>query len=184
MQTSAIETTMSMHDSLRTNGSYRLAALTPLNPTDILTGHLLYMTFRVLSGATVFFLVMLAFGTVRSPMGVLAIPVAVLTSMAIAMPFVVQAVTVVSFDVLSGIRNVMIMPMYLLAGTFVPVDQLPAALQPVARVLPLTLGVDVSRGLTTGSPEDPWLNLGLLAALLAVGLVAARFAFRRALEQS
>src|ERR1041384_978016 len=51
MQTSAIETSMSMHSSLRSQGSYRVAALTPLNPTDILTGHLLYMTFRVFMGA-------------------------------------------------------------------------------------------------------------------------------------
>jgi lipooligosaccharide transport system permease protein len=184
MQTSVIEATISMHLSLHNTGSYRSAAMTPLSPGDILTGHLLFMTFRVFTGACVFFLVMLLFGTVESPAGVLAIPVAVLTSMAIALPFVALAMIVTNFDVMSGIRNVILMPMYLLAGTFVPVGELPAALQPVAEVLPLTLGVDVARDLTTGHLDDPWLNLGVLAGIAVAGLVAARFAFRRALEQT
>ncbi|MET0136006.1 MAG: ABC transporter permease [Kibdelosporangium sp.] len=182
MQTSAIETTMVMYESLRTRGSYRAAAMTPLGPADIFAGHLLFIGFRVLSTSAAFFLVMVVLGTVRTPMGLLAVPVALLTSVAIAMPFAVLAMTIENAGVLNGIRNVIMMPLYLLAGTFVPISQLPEPLQPIAQVLPLTFGVEVGRGCTTGMPsEHTLMYLLALTAIAAVGTVAARYAFRRAL---
>ena len=56
-----------------------------------------------------------------------------------------------------------------LSGLFFPVEDLPSALQAVARVLPLTYAVSLLEGIWTG---DAWLtHIGDVAALVAVFLI-------------
>jgi lipooligosaccharide transport system permease protein len=43
------------------------------------------------------------------------------------------------------------MPMFLFSGTFFPVEQLPDAIEPLARLLPLWHAVELCRGATTGT---------------------------------
>lgn len=59
-----------------------------------------------------------------------------------------------------------------LSGVFTPVDALPGAVQPVARMLPTTGAFEVVRGLVGGEPID-WGRLGLAAALAVVGVLLA-----------
>ena len=72
-------------------------------------------------------------------------------------------------------------PMMFLAGVFVPVASMPAWLQGIARLLPLTYSVEVLRAaLSGGSWATAALDLGVLAAfslglfLLAVSILARR----------
>ena len=66
--------------------------------------------------------------------------------------------------------RLVVVPMFLFSGTFFPIDQLPDALQPIARLTPLWHSVELCRGATTGT-------LGLTDALVHVtvlcGFVAA-----------
>jgi len=56
-------------------------------------------------------------------------------------------------------------PMLFLCGLFIPVASLPAVLQPLSYVLPLTYGVDALRAATGHSPTMPLsLDLALLGA--------------------
>ena len=59
--------------------------------------------------------------------------------------------------------------MIAVSGLFVPVEELPATVQTVARVLPLTYAVSLLEGIWTGGAWSS--HLGDVAALVAVFVV-------------
>jgi lipooligosaccharide transport system permease protein len=73
--------------------------------------------------------------------------------------------------------RLIITPLFLLSGTFFPIDQLPAFLRPVAWVTPLWHGVDANRSLALGSPDAASV-LGHTAYLLVVIAVSVQVARR------
>ncbi len=68
------------------------------------------------------------------------------------------------------VASLVLYPMILLSGLFFPVDGLPASLQMVSRVIPLTYAVSLLKGIWTG---DSWLAHG--ADVGALVIVAAVF---------
>jgi lipooligosaccharide transport system permease protein len=184
MQTGTIESVMSAYMSLRTRGNYRVAALTTLSPADILYGHLLFVLFRVASSSAAFLIVLLCAGLAASPLAALALPAAVLTGLAFAIPFMALGVSIGHEQVLWSVYRFLIMPLYLFSGTYVAVGQLPAVIRPLAYALPLWHGVQLCRGLTLGTltPGAALLHTGYLFAVCVLGLVAARAMYRRHLH--
>jgi ABC-2 type transport system permease protein len=70
-------------------------------------------------------------------------------------------------------------PQLILGGVFVPVDALPAWLQPVSRALPLTYLVDGMKHLTlAGAGGDLGLDAAVLGGFVALSAVAAVTALR------
>jgi lipooligosaccharide transport system permease protein len=124
-----------------------------------------------------------AFGALVLPVGVLALPAAVLTGLAFAAPVAAFAAWVQNDAGFAALMRFGIVPMFLFSGTFFPVDQLPAVLQPVAYATPLWHGVSLSRGLSIGD-LDPLLamvNVGYLTALVVIGVWLARRQFAKRL---
>ena len=158
--------------------TYEAMLTTPVAVTDIVLGELAWFCFRLLLASGSFFLVMTAFGVVRSPWGLLAVPAAVLTGLAFGMPVVAFAVTQRNDSPFSLIFRAVVLPLFLFSGTFFPLDRLPAPLQAAAWLTPLYHGVSLTRGLTLGglSPGAALLHVGVLLLFLAVGLVASRVA--------
>jgi ABC-2 type transport system permease protein len=78
---------------------------------------------------------------------------------------------------------IVIVPQGLLGGFFWPIDQLPALLQPVARILPVTYAIDGLRqvmiaGADLTSPQVQ-LDMGVLVAIAAVFVALAAATIRR-----
>jgi lipooligosaccharide transport system permease protein len=184
MQTAAIESIGPAYQALYINNHYKLAAATPVEPEGVLGGHVLFVVFRVATSAAAFYLVMLACGLFRSAWVLLDLPVAVLTGMAFAAPFMALGVWVRREGALRGVYRFLIMPLYLFSGTYVAVTQLPIGIRFLAYALPLWHGVQLCRALALGTPAlGP--ALGHLAYLLGVtiaGLYASRAAYRRRLH--
>jgi Nod factor-specific ABC transporter NodJ protein len=177
MQNGLVESSFPVAWSKRPGGAYPVAAATPLEPTDVLHGHMLFMAVRVAMGAAAFLAVMLAFGAARSWLVVLAFPAAVLTAMAFATPAAAWAVTLSGVDAVARIYKWVVMPLYLFSGTFFPISQLPEALRPIVYVTPLWHGVDLCRSLSLGTAS--WLgSLGHVLYLVVLGLVGYFFARR------
>jgi lipooligosaccharide transport system permease protein len=160
-----------------------VAAATPLEPRDIMAGHMLFMAFRIGTSALAFAAVMMALGATRSPWAVLTVPAALLTGMAFAAPLAAWTVTVDKFDTLNKVFRFVLMPMYLFAGTFFGIETLPDWLRPLAYVLPLWHGVDLCRAATLGvAPQWPIAaHLAYLAVWAAAGCWLAHRQFRRRL---
>jgi ABC-2 type transport system permease protein len=86
------------------------------------------------------------------------------------------------FQVLQFIP-IIVVPQGLLGGIFWPVSSLPDALEPVARVMPLTYAVEglrevLVKGSDLGSPTLQ-LDLGVLAAVAVLLVVVATLTIRR-----
>lgn len=81
-----------------------------------------------------------------------------------------------------SVMNVLLMPMWLLSGSFFPVSRAPMWLKPVMWINPLTYGLDalkqsfyVSSGGYDGAAFGYWTNLGLVSLFGVLSfLVAAR----------
>ena len=87
---------------------------------------------------------MALFGAAASPLIVLAIPAAVLTGMAFATPIAAFAATQRTPDKFNAIFRFGITPLFLFSGTFFPISNLPAAIQPIAWLSPLWHGVELA----------------------------------------
>ncbi|HEY5487603.1 MAG TPA: ABC transporter permease [Candidatus Limnocylindrales bacterium] len=78
---------------------------------------------------------------------------------------------------------IVIVPQGVLGGFFWPTDQLPALLQPVARILPVTYAIDGLRQVMIAGADltsrQVLLDLGVLAAIAAVFVLLAASTIRR-----
>jgi len=92
--------------------------------------------------------------------------VALLGAFAFAGMGILVASRVRTIEAVSGLMNLVMMPMWLGSGVFFSYERFPAALQPVLRALPLTALNDALRGvyLDGDGPRAIAMELGLLAA--------------------
>jgi lipooligosaccharide transport system permease protein len=164
--------------SVRWDRAYVAMVNSPLGPDDAMWGHYAYMTFRALSVAATFVVVMLLFGAVHSPLVLLAIPAAALCGMSMATPISAYSVALVNDGGFASLNRFVITPMSLFAGSFFPVSQLPAAIRPIAWATPMWHGVDLCRSLALGTAEL-LPSLGHVAFLLAFACLGAAIALPR-----
>ncbi|MGI9602820.1 MAG: ABC transporter permease [Acidimicrobiales bacterium] len=132
-------------------GFYHAMVSSPMSPTDVFGGQVIWNSIRSMMGAVVFVLAAAALGAVSSPAGVLAVAVAGLTAMAFAAPLAAFAATQDSDAKFDVIIRMGIVPLYLFSGTLFPIDQLPLGLRAVASVFPMWHGVELARSATTGT---------------------------------
>src|SRR6266542_2385308 len=86
------------------------------------------------------------------------------------------------YDFFTYFFTLVLTPMLLLSGVFFPVEQMPAALQAVANLLPLKHGIDLARPLLAGRlPDHIILHIGVLLAYAAVAYYVALALTRRRL---
>ncbi len=109
-----------------------------------------------------------AFGAVRSPLAILALPVAVLVGLAFSAPISALAVRAPSDATFNPLFRFAITPMFLFSGIFFPITRMPHALRVVAYLTPLWHGVNLCRNLTLGTAHL-WPSLANVGYLLAVG---------------
>jgi ABC-type multidrug transport system permease subunit len=85
-----------------------------------------------------------------------------------------------SIEAISGLMNLVMLPMYVFSGVFFSSERFPAAIQPVIKVLPLTALNDALRGvMTDGEPlAAQTMRLAILLAWGGVTFVLALRWFR------
>src|SRR6266571_6660459 len=94
METGIGESTYPVLGSVKWRRTYYAAASTPLRPSDLFHGHLLFTTLRIAMNCALFLAVMTAFGATKSAWALAALPIAVLTGLAFAAPVEAWAITV------------------------------------------------------------------------------------------
>jgi lipooligosaccharide transport system permease protein len=183
MQIGVAESTYPVMAAIKWNKVYLAMLATPLRVADVLVGHLLWIAVRVCSGCAVYLGVMTAFGAVRSPLALLAVPAALLTGLAFVTPVMAYAAGGDNDARFASLFRFGVTPLFLFSGTFFPIGQLPWALQKLAYVTPLWHGVDLCRTLTLGTATagGTAVHVAYLAAWAAVGTWAAHRIYRRAL---
>ena len=182
MQLASFEATFPVFSAIKWDRQYHAMLASPLRVRDVMLGHQAFFAFRLVLTATVYFLVITAFGAVDSPLGVLAIPATVLVGLSFTTPLAAWAARTESMVSFIAIFRFVILPMFLFSGTFFPISSLPAPLEVIAWFTPLWHGVTLCRDLTLGtvSPDD-LMHVAYLFACVAAGLVLARITYRRRL---
>jgi len=92
----------------------------------------------------------------------------VLTSLAFSALGLLVASRAKTMEAVSGLMNLVMLPMWILSGVFFSASRFPAVIQPVVRALPLTAAIDAVRGNMLQG-----MNLGQMAA--PVGILLAWF---------
>ena len=185
MQTAASESTFPIIAGFVWQKTFHAMYATPIAPREIALSHFAWTATRLTLVGAIFVLVTLLFGAVRSPLVVLAVPVATLTGMAFATPITAFAATQKTMNKFSYLFRFAITPLFLFSGTFFPIEQLPAFIQPIAWITPLYHGVALCRSLALGTVgSDPLaavIHLVVLLAFTIAGLLAAMVTFERRL---
>jgi len=187
MQTGAFEAAFPILGGLQWNRIFHAMAATPLDGRDVALGNIAWIAVRLTLVGTIFAAVIVVFGASRSWLIVLAVPVAVLTGLAFAVPIMAFTATQRTPEKFSQIFRFGVTPLFLFSGTFFPIESLPSLLQPVAWLSPLWHGVAVTRALMLGTIGDaPLLTLIHVAILVAIvigGTVASIRTVRARLEK-
>lgn len=172
-----------VHFKLHYQKTYDGILATPMRVPDVAFGEMLWALGRGSLYAAVFLTVLLALGgaterpLLLSRWALLAWPAAVLSATsfsAMALCLTTIARKVQDFDMVMGL---LVMPMFLFSGIFVPVARFPEPVQWIMRATPLYHAVAMLRQLTTGNVS---LSIGgHLAYLVIAGVLAFGIAMHR-----
>lgn len=156
-------------------------AATPMRRSHYLLSFILSrLVFLVLEVAAVIVFAWLVFGfTVRGSWLSLAL-VTVLGGFTFSGIGLLIAARPTTIEGVSGLMNFVMLPMWLLSGTFFSSERFPQVLQPFIQVLPLTALNNVLRALMNegATLSSNWLSIALLLAWCVVSFVVALKIFR------
>ncbi len=156
----------------------------PILLEDVVLGELVWATTKAtLSGVSILAVVtVLGFATPKFALVLLA--VIVLTGLSFAALGLAMNALAPNYDFFMYYFTLVITPTSLISGVFFPIDQLPAALQWVAALLPLYHAVALARPLMFGEvPHDILLHLAVPVVYAAVGFYVALVLTRRRLSK-
>ena len=183
MMTGAGDAAYPVMAGIKWRKTYEAILATPVGIPELVIGHLSWVGIRLVFVTVVYSGVMTAFGATTIAQGALAVPPAVLTGLGFSAIVTAYTARLRDEQGLAALFRFGIMPLFLFSGTFFPISQLPAWVQPVAYATPLYHGVSLCRGLAlgTGFEVNPIVSVGYLAALLVIGTILATRLMRRRL---
>lgn len=184
MQTAFLESAYTAARSASPTGAYQDAVPTPLDPEQVMAGHLLYVAFRVFTSCAAFVVVMACFGLVSAARGAEVLLAATLTGLAFATPAAAWAVEVRVLRQTNTAFRMIIMPLYMFSGSFFALSQLPAPIRLLIEALPLAQGIELCRSLALGTAGagPTAAHAAYLCVLAVLGFMLARTAYRRRLH--
>lgn len=146
--------------------------VTPISMDDIVFGEILYGTFKGVVYGFVFFLVVVIFGVVKSPLALLLfIPLTLMVLIFSNLSLIWSSIAP-NYDSFGYFFTLFISPMFLFAGVFFPIENLPETIRILPWFTPLYHAVAVIRPLVLG--QVSWDFAGHIIWLLIVALVTVR----------
>jgi lipooligosaccharide transport system permease protein len=149
----------------RFQNTYDAILAAPVDVEELVTAEALWIGIRSGFYGCFPLLVAMAFGLDPAP-GMLLVPLfCLITALAFASFGIAVAGTVNKIDQFSYVTTLFVTPLFLVAGTFFPIDQLPQGLQVLAQFNPLHQLVELVRHACFGFEATDPLRLAALAAL-------------------
>ena len=156
--------------------TYDAILAAPVDVEELVTAEILWISLRAGVYGCFPLLVSMLFGLDPAP-GMLLVPIfAFVTAFGFAGFGVATAATVAKIDQFSYVTTLVITPLFLVAGTFFPIDGLPEWAQVAAQINPLYHLVQLVRDAVVFGLEPD--DLVHLAVLVAFGLLMWRLAVR------
>jgi lipooligosaccharide transport system permease protein len=178
MNGAVFETIFNVFFKLNYAKTYEGVLATPMGITEIAIGEMLWALMRAALYAVAMFVIMLVFGLILSPWGLLMVPAALLVAAAFAAAGLAGTSylrTVNDFDVPMGL---IVMPMFLFSGTFFPPQEVFVGglswIMWVLQLTPLFHAINLIRGLSLGDigPALAW-DFAYLVVFFAICMTIA-----------
>jgi lipooligosaccharide transport system permease protein len=172
VQIAAFESTYPILSAFKWRQTYLGIAASPITPAQIFAGHMAWVGLRLAVSGAAYLAVAAMLGALTG-FGVLgSLVVSMLAGLSFAAPVAAYSATLrTEGQQFSALFRFVVMPMTLFAGTFFPVEQLPAWARPLAWAMPLWHGTELSRGAAFGDLPllDAAGHVAYLLVLLACG---------------
>jgi lipooligosaccharide transport system permease protein len=167
----------------RFQNTYDAILAAPVDVEELVTAEMLWIGIRSGFYGCFPLLVAMMFGLDPAP-GMLLVPLfAFVTALGFAAFGIAVAATVSKIDQFSYVTTLFVTPLFLVAGTFFPIDQLPEAAQVVAQLNPLHQLVELVRHASFGFEATDLIRFGVLCALaVAMWRVAVKRMERRLID--
>ncbi|MGI9611723.1 MAG: ABC transporter permease [Acidimicrobiales bacterium] len=170
------ESTYNTYGKLKWDKLYDGLTATPLTPSDIAFGELLYAQARGSMYSVIFLLAMVVLGLVQSWWALLALPAVILIGVAFSAAGLAAATYLRTWEDFDLVLLVQV-SLFLFSATFYPLSVYPEPLQLIARLSPLYHGVTLCRDLILGNPG--WNDLAHVAVLVFMAVAGLRLAGHR-----
>jgi lipooligosaccharide transport system permease protein len=183
MQGAAGESLWAVLGGVKWDGRFIAMVSTPLTATDVYLGVQCWVAERTILTSSAFLLVAALLGGIVSPWGLLAVPIAVLCSVAFSAPLAAWAIGRDTDAPFAMVMRIGVVPLFLFSGTFFPISSLPSAIRPLAWLSPLWHGVELARAATTADVSWPGAvaHVAVLLACIVAGGLWGRRSFTRRL---
>ena len=183
MQSAFFETTYGSFVRLVFQRTWDAVTATPLSLDDVLVGEMVWAATKSALNTGLMAIVIAGFGLLAWASIPAVIVVGFLGGLVFAGLGLICSARVKSIDGFSFAMYLFITPMMLFAGTFFPLNQLPAGAQAAAQVLPLTHVVAVLRPLALGAWDAiPPLSAAYLVATTLAAPTIALWLMKRKLQ--
>ncbi|MDP9228058.1 MAG: ABC transporter permease [Actinomycetota bacterium] len=168
----------------RFQNTYDAILAAPVDPEEIVTAEMLWIGLRAgFFGCFPLIVSMLFFGLDPSP-GMLLVPLfAFVTALGFAAFGISVAASVDKIDQFNYVTTLVITPLFLVAGTFFPIDQLPEGFQVAANFNPLYQLVELVRAAAFGfEPVDALRFAGLVVFAFVLWRIAVARMTKRLID--
>ncbi|NJC71047.1 ABC transporter permease [Planosporangium thailandense] len=172
----ALTEAMNMVGKMRYMRLYDAVLATPVQPFEVALGELMWGLVRGSSYSLAFLVMMVGMQLTTVGWALVAFPATVIVGFAFGGLGMAVATYVRSWQDFDYVMVVQF-ALFLFSGTFAPADSYPWGVQVLVQVTPLYHGVELLRGLTTGTLN--WGLLGHTAYLVALASVGLTIAGRR-----
>ncbi len=167
----------------RFQNTYDAILAAPVDVEELVTAEMLWIACRSAFYGCFPLLVAIAFGLPPKPAMLLVPFFCFITALAFAAFGITVAATAEKIDQFNYVTSLFITPMFLVAGTFFPINQLPEGLQVAAQFNPLYQLVELVRGASFGlEPTDLLRVTGLLLLAFVLWRLAIRQMTKRLID--
>ncbi|MGB0129331.1 MAG: ABC transporter permease [Rhodocyclaceae bacterium] len=182
MNSASFETMYSAFSRMNVQRTWDAILNAPLTLDDVMLAELVWAASKSLLSGAAILIVIAGLGLTHSWLALWLLPLVFVIGLTFAAFGLVMTALAPSYDFFMYYFTLFVTPTALISGVFFPMDQVPAMLQAVAQVLPLSHAVALARPLLLGQvPADVMLHLAVLLAYAAVGFQVSLVLARRRL---
>ena len=180
------ENTYTVMSGFKWHRTYYGPNASPLSSGQLVDGHLIGFSIRLLLTTGIYYLFLLVFGAVTQPgTAWLMIFTAILGGVAFGLPLMAFSASLLEDKgQFALVQRFIVMPLFLFSGTFFPLENLPGAIRWIGWISPLWHSTELGRVLSYGYAEPAALtalHVAYLVLLAVTGWVLARRNFTRRL---
>lgn len=182
MMASSFETLYSAFSRMHVQKTWDALLNAPIALDDVLLAEMLWAASKSLFSGLAILAVIFMLGIGLHPQTMIVIPLLFLIGMTFASIGLVINALAQGYDFFTYYFTLVLTPMIFLSGVYYPTTQLPAWLQAISHLLPLSAAVNLVRPLILGGwPSMPVVNLTVLVAYCIAGFYIATVLTRRRL---